>query len=74
MGLENLFSLLQFVYDSETKSKDDSHNALLKEIQGGIKLKKVKTNDRSKPNIDGEAFIVFSDFFLSFNAERHKRN
>lgn len=29
------------------------HNALLKQIQFGLKLKSVKTNDRSKPILEG---------------------
>ena len=43
---------LQFVYESE-KKEDDSHNKLLKQIQTGVRLRKVKCNDRSKPNLDG---------------------
>lgn len=40
----------QFIFESE---KPNSHNELLKEISKGIKLKKTKTNDRSKPNLEG---------------------
>lgn len=40
----------QYVYESE---KGNMHNQLLKQINQGIKLKQVKTNDRSKPNLDG---------------------
>lgn len=40
----------QFIFESE---KPTSHNALLTEINKGIKLKKTKTNDRSKPNLEG---------------------
>lgn len=40
----------QFIFESE---KPNSHNILLKEINKGVKLKKVKTNDRSKPNLEG---------------------
>jgi hypothetical protein len=40
----------QFIFESE---KATSHNELLKEINKGIKLKKTKTNDRSKPNLEG---------------------
>lgn len=29
------------------------HNQLLKAINSGVKLKTVKTNDRSRPNLDG---------------------
>ena len=40
----------QFIFESE---KPNSHNALLKEINKGVRLKKTKTNDRSKPNLEG---------------------
>lgn len=40
----------QFIFESE---KPNSHNNLLKQINKGIKLKKTKTNDRSKPNLEG---------------------
>lgn len=40
----------QFMYESE---KPNAHNELLHEINKGIKLKKTKTNDRSKPNLEG---------------------
>lgn len=43
----------QFVFESEKKDVDENHNALLNEIAAGVKLKKVKTNDRSKPNLSG---------------------
>lgn len=39
-----------FVFDSE---KSNVHNKLLQQIQDGVKLKKVQTNDRSKPVLDG---------------------
>ncbi len=41
------------MYESE-KKEGDSHNKLLKQIQTGVRLKKVKCNDRSKPNLDGK--------------------
>ena len=41
----------QFVYESEKDSKDAD---ILKEINTGAKLKHVRTNDRSKPNLRGE--------------------
>jgi hypothetical protein len=41
----------QFMYESE---KPNVHNQLLKEIQSGIRLKKVQTNDRSRPQLDGK--------------------
>lgn len=40
----------QFIFESE---KPNSHNKLLTEISKGLKLKKTKTNDRSKPNLEG---------------------
>ncbi|CAD1479816.1 unnamed protein product, partial [Heterotrigona itama] len=39
-----------FVFESE---KSNMHNQLLKQIQEGIKLKRVQTNDRSKPILEG---------------------
>nr|XP_031834852.1 glutamic acid-rich protein-like isoform X3 [Nomia melanderi] len=39
-----------FVFESE---KSNMHNQLLKQIQEGVKLKSVKTNDRSKPMLEG---------------------
>lgn len=39
-----------FVFESE---KSNMHNQLLKQIQEGVKLKNVKTNDRSKPILEG---------------------
>ncbi|XP_050457802.1 DNA ligase 1-like [Cataglyphis hispanica] len=39
-----------FVFESE---KSNIHNQLLKQIQQGVKLKTVKTNDRSKPMLQG---------------------
>lgn len=41
----------QYVYESE--KGDNKVNQLLKQINQGVKLKSVKTNDRSKPNLDG---------------------
>lgn len=39
-----------FVFESE---KSNMHNQLLKQIQQGVQLKSVKTNDRSKPILEG---------------------
>lgn len=39
-----------FVFESE---KSNMHNQLLKQIQQGVKLKTVRTNDRSKPMLEG---------------------
>lgn len=44
---------LQFLYESETKAEETDHHQLLKDIQHGVKLRKVKTNDKSKPYIEG---------------------
>lgn len=40
----------KFVYETE---KANCHNKLLKQIQFGVRLKATKTNDRSKPQLDG---------------------
>jgi neural Wiskott-Aldrich syndrome protein len=45
--------LFQFIYESE-KSHSNVHLALLNQIQRGAQLKKVRTNDRSKPQLQGE--------------------
>ncbi|KAK0167332.1 hypothetical protein PV327_004743 [Microctonus hyperodae] len=39
-----------FVFESE---KSNMHNVLLKQIQSGVRLKSVKTNDRSRPMLEG---------------------
>ncbi|KAK2581928.1 hypothetical protein KPH14_002381 [Odynerus spinipes] len=39
-----------FIFESE---KSNMHNQLLKQIQQGVKLKSVKTNDRSRPMLEG---------------------
>ena len=39
-----------FVFESE---KSNVHNRLLHQIQQGVKLKSVKTNDRSRPVLEG---------------------
>lgn len=38
------------MFESE---KSNMHNQLLKQIQQGVKLKRVQTNDRSRPMLDG---------------------
>ncbi|XP_044763043.1 glutamic acid-rich protein isoform X2 [Coccinella septempunctata] len=42
-----------FLYESEKAQQSTVHNELLKEIQQGVQLKRVKTNDRSKPQLEG---------------------
>lgn len=44
---------VQGQYVFETEKKPAALDKLLNEIQGGIKLKPTKTNDRSKPILDG---------------------
>ena len=46
----NFFLFLQFVYESEKDSKEAD---ILKEIAQGQKLRHVRCNDRSKPNLKG---------------------
>ena len=41
---------MQFVYDSE---HPNVYNQLLSQIQKGVRLKRTKCNDRSRPNLDG---------------------
>ena len=42
---------LQFIYDSEKKAAE---NDIFFEIKKGVKLRHVKTNDRSKPMLSGK--------------------
>ena len=49
-----LLFTIQFVYESE---KDSKNADILKEIQRGSKLRHVKCNDRSKPNLRGIIFV-----------------
>ncbi|ODN00295.1 hypothetical protein Ocin01_06400 [Orchesella cincta] len=54
--LPRMKSCGKFVFESEAKpaTKSDAlHNKLLNEIQGGVKLKRVQCNDRSKPILSG---------------------
>lgn len=43
----------QFIFETEKDEKASKHNEMLKEIQFGVRLKSVKTNDRSKPDLSG---------------------
>ena len=45
---------LQFLYDSEKSKRDED---ILKDIEKGVRLKHVKTNDRSKPNLRGKIYV-----------------
>lgn len=49
-----LLMLFQFLYDSERSVKEKD---ILKEIEKGVRLKHVRTNDRSKPNLRGELTV-----------------
>ena len=44
----------KFYYDSE---KDLQNKDILKDIKKGVRLKHVRTNDRSRPNLRGEYAI-----------------
>ena len=44
------------MYDNEKSKKDED---ILKDIEKGVKLKRVKTNDRSKPNLRGSIESIF---------------
>ena len=48
--------LFQFIYESEQKAAEHD---IFDEIKKGVRLKHVRTNDRSKPNLQGE-FTIFS--------------
>lgn len=50
----DLFFILQFVYESEKETTNNPHKVLLNQIQQGVRLKRVKCNDRSKPLLDGK--------------------
>lgn len=45
----------QFVYESEKTSQDAD---ILKEISQGSRLKHVRCNDRSKPNLKGKFLLM----------------
>jgi hypothetical protein len=47
----------QFLYESEKTIQEED---ILKDIEKGVRLKHVKTNDRSKPNLRGK--ILFSNW------------
>ena len=44
--------VLQFLFDNESPL-DEKDKDILKDIQKGVRLKHVRTNDRSKPNLRG---------------------
>ena len=46
--------VFQFFYDSE---KDLQNKDILKDIKKGVRLKHVRTNDRSRPNLRGDLKI-----------------
>ena len=46
-------SIFQFIYDSEQKAAEHD---IFDDIKKGVRLKKVKTNDRSKPCLLGDFF------------------
>ena len=47
--------LFQFIYESEQKAAEHD---IFDEIKKGVRLKHVRTNDRSKPNLQGEFKIL----------------
>ena len=51
----------QYLYDSEKSKKEED---ILKDIEKGVRLKHVRTNDRSKPNLRGN--ISFRMYILVF--------
>ena len=46
-------NVFQFVFESE-KAKESDAVKLLNDIRSGVKLKKVRCNDRSRPNLQGK--------------------
>ena len=49
------FFFFQFIYESEQKAAEHD---IFDEIKKGVRLKHVRTNDRSKPNLQGEFKIL----------------
>lgn len=47
-----LHAIFQFVFESEKQASTSAK--LLNEIRSGVKLRKVKVNDRSKPMLEGK--------------------
>ena len=52
---EHFVHFFKFYYDSE---KDLQNKDILKDIKKGVRLKHVRTNDRSKPNLRGEYGLI----------------
>ena len=45
--------VFQFVFESE-KAKESAGAKLMNDIRSGVKLKRVRCNDRSRPNLQGK--------------------
>ena len=59
----------QFIYDSE-QSEPNLFNKLLTQIQKGVRLKKTKCNDRSRPILQGEFCTFFTSPLVTSNEEK----
>ena len=49
-----IFSL-QYIYDSEQEA---ANSDIFHDIKKGVRLKKVKTNDRSRPVLQGRTYLL----------------
>ena len=54
---------MQFLYETESPFEDTD---ILKDIQKGVKLKHVRTNDRSKPFLRGNKAVNYYFNLLTF--------
>ena len=45
----------QYIYDSEQEA---ANSDIFHDIKKGVRLKKVKTNDRSKPVLQGRTYLL----------------